>query len=69
MDTNKTRIANLNDLIAATDRGTLSPAEVAAVMGVDHRTIEDGQLQCIELGKLKRIPRHHVLDMLGLGAA
>lgn len=72
MNTTKERIETIDQLVE-TKRGTLSPAEVAAVVGVDHRTIyraiEDGQLPCIELGKLKRIPRVHVIKMLGLDAA
>ena len=72
MNTTKERIETVSQLLES-QRGTLSPAEVASVVGVDHRTIyraiEDGQLPAVELGKLKRVPRIHVVRMLGLEVA
>lgn len=69
----KKQISTVQDLMDATGRGTLSPAEVASVIGVDNRTvyraIEDEQIPSFELGRLKRIPRVHVVKMLGLDAA
>ncbi|WP_147917638.1 helix-turn-helix domain-containing protein [Ruania zhangjianzhongii] len=57
------------ELVAAA-KGTLTAREVAAVLGVDRRTVyaamDEGQIQYVEFGDRKLTPRRHVLDILML---
>lgn len=49
---------------------TFRVREVAELIDVDHKTlrkgIKDGDIKCIRLGRLQRIPRAEVLRLLGL---
>jgi excisionase family DNA binding protein len=70
--TNRDTIQTVEDLTAST-KGTLLPKEVAAVLGVDRRTVyaamEEGQLPSVTVGKLRLVPKKAVLDLLMLDVA
>lgn len=54
----------------ASDREVLNRAEVAALLGVDSRTVtaavETGSLPGVRLGRRLLIPRQPLLDVLGI---
>lgn len=53
-------------------RVTYSPPEVAAILGVDVRTVRracaDGQIPSFKVGKLVMIPRDGLLALIGGGS-
>jgi excisionase family DNA binding protein len=59
---------NVVDEIRASNLAVLTVAYVAGVFDVDERTIRracaDGQLPCIYIGRLLRIPREPLLTIL-----
>lgn len=68
----KATIQSVSDLLAS-PKGTLLPKEVAAVLGVDLRTvygaIDEGQIEAIKVGRLRLIPKAVIVKMLHLDDA
>ena len=58
--------------LRTTDREVLNRAEVAALLGVDARTvdraIDDGTIPAVRLGRRILIPRRPFMETFGVGA-